>query len=163
MWIEPASNNDVIMYQPSYQPPIGVSVNFLSTARKWVISGTASTEIYSSILQVGSGGHLYEKDDTQTFDHAALATTNRASAVCFSSMKDMYFRNNGPVVEVNGSPNRTVWFRVEDINGRTVRVAPDSAIESQCHQFGLKGRIIVSSNRNSFLEGFFSRNLNCPL
>ena len=136
MWIEPASNNDVMMYQPSFQPPIGVSVNFLPTARKWIISGTANTEIYSSILQVGSGGHLYEKDNTQTIGHAALATTNRASAVCFSSMKDMYFRNNGPVVEVNGSPNRTVWFRVEDINGRTVREPQTTPLKASVPGFG---------------------------
>ena len=52
VWIEPASNNDVIMYQPSSQPPSGVIVNFLPNTRKWIISGTANTEVYSSVLQV---------------------------------------------------------------------------------------------------------------
>ena len=35
-------------------------------------------------------------------------------------LQSFSFRNNGPIVEMNGSMNRTVWFEVEDENGGKV-------------------------------------------
>ena len=49
----------------------------------------------------------------------------------YGLMQSFAFGNNGPIVKVNGSPNRTVWFEVEDENGRMVsRVPADSQLES---------------------------------
>ena len=36
-------------------------------------------------------------------------------------MKSFVFKNDGPIVKVNGSPNRTVWFQVTDVNEAQVR------------------------------------------